>query len=193
MHTTRTRILFASLAASLVLAGCGGGNGTAEIGGTLTNLTSGMSITLQNNSGDNLSLTSNQSFVFPTALSAGSTYNVTVLTQPVGQTCAVANGTGTVDSYADDVSNIAVICTTTSSVGGVIAGLASGTSVTLSNNGQALAVATNGSFAFPGLLTAGTAYNVVVATQPAGQTCTVSSSSGTVVANTMASVSVVCN
>jgi hypothetical protein len=149
-------------------------------------------VVLQDNSTDNLTLTSNGTFSFTTDLSAGSAYSVTVLTQPVGQTCAVANASGTVDSNADSVSNVVVACSTSSSVGGTVSGLASGTSVTLSNGSVLLPIAANGSFAFPGTLTAGSTYNVSISTQPAGQTCTLSNANGTVAANVMAVVVVAC-
>ena len=42
-------------------------------------------------------------------LTAGSAYNVTVKTSPAGQTCSVANGSGTVGSSG--VTNVAVTCT----------------------------------------------------------------------------------
>lgn len=43
-------------------------------------------------------------------------YDVTVLTQPVGQTCAVANGSGTIDVSGDDVSSVSVSCAASASV-----------------------------------------------------------------------------
>jgi len=176
---------------TLSLAACGGAS-DATIGGTLSGLGSGLSVVLQDNSTDKLTLTSNGSFSFATNLSAGAAYSVTVLTQPVGQTCAVSNASGTVDSLADSVSNVLVTCSTSSSVGGTVSGLASGTSVTLSNGSVLLPIAANGSFAFPGTLTAGSTYSVSISTQPAGQTCTLSNASGTVVANVMAVVVVAC-
>jgi hypothetical protein len=164
----------------------------ATIGGTVTGLGSGQTITLQDNSGDNLTVSANQSFTFPTSIAAGSVYDVTVLTQPVGQTCVVAGGAGTVDSVADDVTNVVVSCSVTSSVGGTVSGLASGNSVWLATNNEILPIAANGAFAFTGVFPAGAAYDVTVAQQPAQQTCSVANPSGTVVAGAMASVIVTC-
>jgi hypothetical protein len=56
------------------------------------------SVTLQNNLTDDLVVSANGVFVFATALADGSTYDVTVLTQPTGQTCDVTNGNGTISS-----------------------------------------------------------------------------------------------
>jgi hypothetical protein len=178
------------LASVALLAACGGGD--ASVGGTLSGLPSGNTVTLQNNSANNLAVNANGSFSFSSTLDSGASYAVTVLTQPVSATCSVANGTGTIDSYGSDVSNVNVTCTTTTSITGTITGLASGTAVTLANSGSTLAIAANGTFAFPGILAAGTAYNVTVSTQPAGQTCTVSNGSGTVVTGTATAIVVSC-
>ena len=75
---------------SFVLVACfggGGGGGTATytIGGHVTNL-SGSGLVIQNNGSDNLAITANDGFTFPTAMADGSSYNVTILTQPIGQT-----------------------------------------------------------------------------------------------------------
>jgi hypothetical protein len=67
-------------------------------------------VVLQNNGGDNLSMPSNSSFVFGTEVANGATYRVTVLAQPVIQTCTVTNGSGTVN--AANVTNIRISCTT---------------------------------------------------------------------------------
>jgi hypothetical protein len=82
-----------------------------SIGGTISGLT-GSGLVLQNNGGDNLSLSASGSFTFPTMLSNSSVYSVTVLTQPSSQTCSVSNGSGTVVSSS--ITNITVTCTSSS-------------------------------------------------------------------------------
>ena len=79
---------------------------TYTIGGTVSGLTG--TVILQNNSGDSLSVAANGSFTFATPLADGATYNVTVRTNPSGQTCTVANGTGTV--HAANVTSVSVTC-----------------------------------------------------------------------------------
>ncbi len=79
---------------------------TYTVGGTISGL-SGTAV-LQDNGGDNLSVSSNGTFTFPTALLAGQTYSATVATNPSGQQCTVSNGSGTVGSA--NVTNIAVSC-----------------------------------------------------------------------------------
>jgi hypothetical protein len=66
------------------------------------------SVTLQNNLTDDLMVSANGGFVFDTALPDGSPYDVTVLTQPTGQTCDVTNGFGTISST--DVLGVDVDC-----------------------------------------------------------------------------------
>lgn len=172
------------------LVACGGGD--ASIGGTLSGLPSGTSVTLQLNSANDITVSANGSFWFSKTIDSGNTYSVTVLTQPTGATCSVANASGTVDSTGSDVSSVAVTCVATASITGTVTGLASGRAVTLSNGSVSLALASNGVFAFPGILSAGTAYAVTVSVQPTGQTCTVSNGTGTVVSGAVTSIVVSC-
>ena len=117
------------------------------VGGAVSGLTG--SVTLRNNGGDNLVRTTNGIFTFATALTTGSAYAVTVFSQPTGQTCTVANGSGTIASA--NVTNVAVTCVTnpvaTFTVGGTVSGLTG--SVTLRNNGvDSLVRTANGIFTF---------------------------------------------
>lgn len=84
---------------------------------------------------------------------------------------------------------------TDASIGGTVAGLGSGLSVTLQDNGtDSLAVASNGSFAFHTQLATGATYSVGVLTQPVGQNCTVVNGSGTVDAvNNVTDIVVTCS
>jgi hypothetical protein len=97
-----------------VLAACGGGGdsppppATYTVGGTLSGMATSKYIILQNNGGNDINLVGNGSFTFTNPLTTGSSYNVTVLTQPVGQTCVVANGSGTVGG--NNVTNVSVTC-----------------------------------------------------------------------------------
>ena len=81
----------------LALGACGPGLDSLApygIGGTVTGLTGG-TLVLQNNGGDDLSITANGSFKFQTELASDAAYVVTILTQPVGQFCTVSSGRGT--------------------------------------------------------------------------------------------------
>ena len=155
------------------------------IGGTVSGL-AGTGLVLQDNGGDNLTITANGNFTFHTALSSGSAYKVTVLTQPSSpaQTCSVTNGSGTATA---NVTNIQVACTTPSgnTIGGTVTGL-TGTGLILQNNGgDNLIIATDGPFTFSTGVASGATYNVTVASQVStpGQTCSVTNGSGTATAN----------
>jgi hypothetical protein len=175
----------------LCLAACGGTDETIN-GDTLSGLNTGASVVLQNNSADNLALTTNGSFHFADFLIGAGTYNVTILTQPAGRVCTVTNGSGTSNASAGEVDIVAVTCVTTSSVAGTVSGLAAGTNITLSSGSELLPIAANGTFAFPGTLATGTGYVVTVATQPEGETCTVSNGTGIVEANVAIPIAVTC-
>ena len=74
------------------------------IGGAVTGLPIGESVTLRNNGGDDLTVMADGPFTFATA---GTTYAVTVFTQPMSVRCAVTNASGTATA---NVTNVAVVC-----------------------------------------------------------------------------------
>jgi hypothetical protein len=188
---TRHSPALAFALATAGLAACGGGD--SSIGGAVSGLGTGFSLIVQDNNGDNLTLSANGSFQFPAAIAPLGSYDVTVLSQPVGQSCQVFNGSGAVDAAGDPVNTVVINCADTTSVAGTVSGLRPGTSVTLSDGYVLLPIASSGAFAFPELLTPGTTYNVTVTTPPVGETCTVTNGSGIVVANVIAMVTVACN
>jgi len=163
---------------------------TYNIGVAVSGLAGGTSLVLQDDSGDNLTVSTNGSLNFATPIPSGFTYAVTVLTQPTGQTCTVTGGSGTVTS--SDVSGIPVSCVATYTIGGSVSGLTSGSLVLQDNGGDALTVSANGSFSFATPLTVGSAYAVSILTQPAGQTCAIASGSGSVSAANVTTVTVTC-
>ena len=81
---------------------------TFTIGGNLTGLASGNSLTLQNNGEDDLILSTNGDFTFTTALDDLNDYAVSISAQPTGQFCSVENGTGTLAGA--NVEDVAVTC-----------------------------------------------------------------------------------
>lgn len=189
MIKTGVTKLLCSAMAGLCLAACGGG----EVGGTLSGLGSGLSVTLRNNAADPLTLTRNGSFTFAGSLDASSVYAVTVVTQPVGQSCAVTNGSGTLNENGDSIDNVSVVCTTTASLVGTLTGLVAGTLVTLINAGVELPLVLDGPFAFPGIVSDGTAYDVKVRRQPFGADCIVTNATGRFSANVATNLRVACN
>ena len=166
--------------------------GTYSIGGTVSGLTG--TVVLEDNGGTNLSVSANGTFTFDSLVAQGAPYDVTVQTDPSGQTCTVANGSGTVGSA--NVTNVSVTCVTeagggTYSIGGTVSGL-SGTVVLENNGGNSLSLSANGTFTFDSLVAQGAPYDVTVQTDPSGQTCTVANGSGTVGSANVTNVSVTC-
>ena len=166
--------------------GSGSGSSSFTIGGTVSGL-AGTGLVLQDNGGDNLSVSGNTAFTFATKVASGKAYNVTVLTQPSNpsQTCTVTAGTGTATA---NVTNVAVVCSTpalSATIGGTVSGL-SGTGLVLQNNaGDSLTITANGPFTFKTPVTGTGTYAVTVLTQPTSpnQLCTVTNGSGTATAN----------
>jgi ribosomal protein S11 len=148
-------------------------------------------LVLQDDGGNNLSISANGSFDFKTPLASGSAYAVTVLTQATGETCVVTNGSGVI--AAANV-NATIVCTPNKySIGGTVSGLLAGNSVVVQDNGgNSTTLTANGGFTFSTTLASGSNYAVTVLTSPAGQTCAVSNGSGAVVAANVTNVAVVC-
>ncbi len=147
---------------------------TYTIGGSVTGL-AGAGLVLQDNGGDNLSVSTNGAFTFATKVASGSAYVVTVKTQPTSpaQSCTVANGSGIASA---NVTTVTVTCTgATFTIGGTVTGLA-GSGLVLQDNGvDNLAVTAIGSFTFATKIASGNTYFVAVHTDPASpaQTCAV--------------------
>src|SRR5437660_3779486 len=185
--------------ALLALSACGGrvgGGGGAgpgpalsfTIGGTTSGL--GGSVVLQNNGGDNLSISANGGFTFAAALTAYSSSAGTVLTRPAGQSCTVASGAGTVAGA--NITNIAVTCAAnTFTVGGTVSEIGRA-SCREREWGNDLTVSANGNFTFSAPVAQGSPYAVTVLTQPAGQSCRVANDTGTVARANVGDVTVSC-
>jgi hypothetical protein len=160
------------------------------VGGSVFGLSG--TLVLENNGGDALTLNADGTFTFSNALPPGSTYLVTVQSQPATQACTVTNGSGTITNI--NITNVTVNCSTnTRTVGGSVSGLAASQSVVLQNNGSDnLTVNSNGSFTFSTPVVQGATYNVTILTQPSTQTCTVTNGSGTAGASNITNVQVTC-
>jgi uncharacterized repeat protein (TIGR03803 family) len=189
------------LVASLALVGCGGSGGGDNsnppppaqkytVGGSVSGLLSGTSVVLFNNGGDALTVSSNGSFTFATSVTSGSPYAITVSTEPSGQVCQISGGSGSVG--ATNVTSASVNCATAYAIGGSIAGLGV-TGLILANGTDTFAVPADAtSFAMPQGMSAGSAYDVVVQTNPAFVNCTVTGGAGTVNGGDVTSIVVTC-
>jgi hypothetical protein len=187
----------------LTLSACGGGGGGGaptgpsqyNVGGTVSGLASGATLTLTDNAGDTKSITANGSFSLAKTFISGSNYSVTIASQPSTplQNCSVANGTGTISSAA--ITNIAVTCVTrTFQVSATVSGL-TGSGLVLQNNAtDDVAVSADGIVPFPKPIASGAAYSVTVKTAPGNpaQNCSVSNPSGTIGGADITNVAVSC-
>lgn len=153
----------------------------------------GTGLVLQNNSGDNLTITGNMTAPFATQLSTNQTFNISVLTQPTGpaQTCVVTPAMGTVTANV----TVLVDCAGPHTIGGTVTGLV-GTGLILQNNlADNLAVpALSTMFTFATPLANGDNYAVTVSASPANQVCSVTANaSGTVAGANISNVAVDCS
>ncbi|HTB75116.1 MAG TPA: hypothetical protein VK762_17820 [Polyangiaceae bacterium] len=169
---------------------------TYTVGGTVTGL-AGTGLVLQDNAGDNLSVTASGTFTFATPVASGAAYAVTVLTQPTSpqQTCALTTGTGTGTVGGANVTTVAITCTTNAyTIGGTVTGLLGTGLVLQDNGGDDLGVTANGTFTFATPVVSGATFAVTVSGQPSGiaQTCVASGASGTVVGANVTSVTINC-
>ncbi|MEM7052944.1 MAG: choice-of-anchor D domain-containing protein [Pseudomonadota bacterium] len=85
------------------------------VGGNVSDL-AGSGLVLQNNGADDLAITANEPFAFLTALDDGSSYTVTVQTQPSepDQICTLSNGSGVLGG--SNVTNVEVQCISVSGI-----------------------------------------------------------------------------
>ena len=153
-----------------------------NVGVTVNGLASGNSVFLENNGGDLLEVSSNNSLThFSTQVSNGLDYLITFNTQPTSpnQVCSIEIGeeTGTVN--AADV-NVAVNCVTLYSIGVTVTGLSGNNSIELTTNSQSLDFSNNTSLNFPNQLLDGTVYAVVLTAQPSSpdQVCSITGGNG---------------
>lgn len=181
-----------------VIVSCTTNPVTATIGGAVSGLVAGSSVILQDNGGDSLTITAPGPFTFKTAVTGADVYAVTVVTQPVNpnQICTVTGGSGVASA---NVTNVAVNCVLSYTIGGTVTGLV-GTGLILQNSSDSeqLTISPangNQAFTFKNLVPTGTAYTVTIFAEPTAptQACTVSPGTGTGTATaTVTSVAIVC-
>ena len=192
---TRSLPQLALVAIALSLSSCGGGGGGGgttrhSVGGVVSGLSG--TLVLQNNGGDDLTVTRNGGFTFPTLVVQGSSYSVTVLTQPANQLCTVANGTGVASA---NVSNVSVTCVTraTYTIGGTIVGLnAAGLQISAGSTNVVAPASGATTFTLPDAVTGNVVYDVGVTAQPAGHTCVILNAHGVVGSTNVDDIEVRC-
>lgn len=147
--------------------------GTLTLGGSVSGL-AGSGLVLTNTNGDSIAPAKDGNFTFPILLVSGTTYNVSIKTQPTapGQTCAISNNTGTATA---NVNNLQVVCPAVFyTVGGQVVGLyvpagQLSNMVIQNNGGDNLPTTGNGAFTFVTPIANGSAYDVSIFVQPISQ------------------------
>ena len=165
-----------------------------KVGGSVTGLKSGESLSLQNNGIDTITMGSDGTFTFATSITSGNPYAVTISSPPLTQNCVVNGGTGNVGDA--DVTSVSINCTNKPTVGGSVTGLSNSGTVGLALNGstETLSITSNGTFAFTTPFNQNDTYAVTVTTQPTSpwQTCSVTNGSGTIGTASVTNVAVNC-
>jgi hypothetical protein len=163
-----------------VTATCTTNTANDTISVAVTGLTG--TLVVQDDKSDTLTFTTNSTQTFATSYASGSTYSVTVRTQPTGQTCTLSsNASGTI------TSNITVTATCAASgnnltVSVAVTGL-SGTVVMQDDQGDTLTFNNNSTQSFAKTYASGAKYTVYVTSQPSAQACTPTYSTGTITSN----------
>jgi len=85
-----------------------GSSTSYAVGGTVSGLSANESVTLLNNGGDAVIVSSDGAFTFPTRLAGGSAYAVTLQSHTPGIACSISGGSGAIG--AADLTDIAVAC-----------------------------------------------------------------------------------
>jgi predicted outer membrane repeat protein len=148
-----------------------------NVGIDVSGLADGVTLVVMNNS-ETLNVASNDSTNFATAITDGLSYDVSVFSNPSGpnQECLITSNNTSGSINGMDVI-VVIECTTLQyNVGVDVSGLASGVTLSLLINAEALDVMNNGQFSFTTALDDGSAYAVTITSQPTNpvQTCFVS-------------------
>jgi 6-phosphogluconolactonase (cycloisomerase 2 family) len=160
------------------------------VGGTISS-SSGASVTglVLANGTDTLAVPAGATtFTMPTPVAFGSSYQVTVKTQPSGVNCSVNPATAST-MPANNVTTVAVTCSTGPyALGGTVT-INGPTGVSLSDQGLAIKNTSNGdtytfasnasTFTMPMPLAFGAAYSLTVTVQPTGLICAIANPAGT--------------
>lgn len=172
-----------ALALALVagLSACGG-KASFTVGGIIDKLVY-PGLVLANGSDTVAPAANATTFAFAKGVDYGTTYDVTVKTQPAHQTCVIPTGSGKDTAGRMATINIFVSCSTNAyAIGGTVTGLtAEGLVLTNGSTGGTLVVLKDSTtFTFlNNPVTYGNTFGVTVLTQPAGLRCSVANGTRT--------------
>lgn len=166
---------------------------TYSVRGAINGLT-GTGLTLLINGGSAQSIPAGANVFAFAGIPSGSSFVVTIGTQPSGQTCTLNNGSNSIG--AADVTSVVVTCGAVGfTVGGESSGLgAAGLTLRL-NGGVPIAVAAGASaFSFPTTLQSGAEYSVVIVDSPSAprQSCGLARGKGRIGTANVTNVAINC-
>jgi len=164
-----------------------------QIGGTVSGLGGG-SLVLQNNSGDNITVSADGSFVFPTLLDDESTYLVSIFSSSINADLVCTPNNNNDKLKGSDYLSVIIFCSQIAyKVGGKVVGTLPGSSIILQDNaGDDLTISSDGSFVFPAKVSSGAQYVVTVKSSP-GLSCAVSQGNGVMASADISAVDVECS
>ena len=130
------------------------------------------------------------SFTFPYTIETENPYAISVESSPQGLTCSVANGSGTI--VASNVDNAVVTCSAQAyPISGTISGLTTA-GLALSNGTEILNITAGATSFVLDDVAFGSGYDVVINSQPSGQTCSITGGQGTMPAAAVTDIVVSC-
>ena len=166
---------------------------TYSVRGAINGLT-GTGLTLLINGGSAQSIPAGANVFAFAGIPSGSSFVVTIGTQPSGQTCTLNNGSNSI--VAADVTSPVVTCGAVGfSVSGESSGLGSAGLTLRLNGGVPIAIAAGASaFSFPTTLQSGTEYSVVIVDSPSAprQSCGLARAKGRIGTANVTNVGINC-
>jgi hypothetical protein len=177
-------------AMTMGLAACGG-KAQFEIQGTVNKLKYPGLVLASN--GQTVSVPANATtFKFGSTIDYGTTYKVTIQTQPAHQQCGVVNSTDTAGRMQS--INVLVNCEMNSyAIGGAVSGLTVDGLVLINGSNDTVTLSKGStSYAFLSGVEYGTTYGVTVLTQPAGLRCRVANGAGVMAEAAVTNINVTC-
>lgn len=203
MRSTIRAALALPAAGCLLLSACGGGGGGDSVpppppGSSLSVVVSGLaqnaSLEVINGLGERATISANGERSFTMSVPFNGSYAVSVTRHPDGQTCSLAAGTGWATAVTAPAKVQITCAALTFPIGGQVAGLEVGESVSLlNNNGDETVVSVNGAFRFLQPVAWQGSYVVAVGKQPVGKTCTVTGGSAAGIAAAVDNIAVTCS
>jgi hypothetical protein len=183
----------------IILNACGGGSGSSSypapvtMSGSVSGLKSG-SFVVELNNANPITFSSNGAYSHSILNTNTDSFDVAVVSQPVGQICTISSGDAT--GVVDSLTNVQITCAPqTFHIFVSVSGLVDfgGTQLELiDNNGDSLSFDQGTESAFSSAIDYNGSYSVSVKQQPSGQICTITNGTGTGVV-TDVNISVICS